>query len=686
MRQEVESFTRAFAKAIRLEMEEMRRQLGPFEVPVAGAAPLEAEPPAAAMTDGRQALKRYGVRAFQPNDKLMPGIDCTLRTEAGEELVSVRDVDGLAVVLEAARGLPTLTGAMTLVIYPWFLYERLEAALAALPESGTHFPESSLAVFGKRPSASAEAEPILPHEGLNPAQAAAVRLALGSRVSFIWGPPGTGKTETLSHVVEELAASGRRVLVASTTNAAIDQALAKLAGRAGMAPLFQSGRIVRMGRTDAPTFGAEQREAAALLGAGLRERIAGRERERDAFLRRARAAGTLAERVRTSLAAGQRELFGDPPSADVSASEAAEAVPAEEAAVLPGLPAAARLERLAAAAARWNADAATASAEVSGMRAELAANAAVVVRGAGVILATLSALVVSGQLAPERFDTVVIEEAGMAVLPAVFHCASLARRAVILIGDPRQLPPIVQSADPYARRAMGRGIFDVTVPRPRAAACVALLDVQYRMHPAIGGLVSRLFYDGLLVNGAADRSGIAAARPCPGKPLVLVDAAGCGECRTQPNGYSRFNEGTARLCVEMAQTLVRDGVSSVAVITPYAEQARLIRRGLLERRLETVECRTVHRFQGNERDAVILDTVDGEPFAPGVLLADGREGSTAANLVNVSVSRARGKLIVAADAAYYRRRAPGAPITRLLEEMAAHGEVAPGASIVLHGL
>jgi hypothetical protein len=42
----------------------------------------------------------------------------------------------------------------------------------------------------------------------------------------------------------------------------------------------------------------------------------------------------------------------------------------------------------------------------------------------------------------------------------------------------------------------------------------------------------------------------------------------------------------------------------------------------------------------------------------------------------VSISRARGKLIVIADRAYYQRRAPQSPITRLIEAMAERGATA----------
>ncbi len=87
----------------------------------------------------------------------------------------------------------------------------------------------------------------------------------------------------------------------------------------------------------------------------------------------------------------------------------------------------------------------------------------------------------------------------------------------------------------------------------------------------------------------------------------------------------------------------------------------------------SIECSTVHRFQGQERDVVILDTVDAEPMKPGVLLSERGAHSTAQNLINVAVSRARGKLIVVADVGYFERRAVGSVVTRMVARAVAHG-------------
>ncbi|OIQ12617.1 AAA domain-containing protein [Neomoorella thermoacetica] len=60
---------------------------------------------------------------------------------------------------------------------------------------------------------------------LNREQMEAVNRSLGQRVTFIWGPPGTGKTRTIGALVRELVQRGDRVLVTSHTNVAVDTAL-----------------------------------------------------------------------------------------------------------------------------------------------------------------------------------------------------------------------------------------------------------------------------------------------------------------------------------------------------------------------------------------------------------------------------------------------------------------------------
>ena len=53
----------------------------------------------------------------------------------------------------------------------------------------------------------------------------AYRACLGKGLFLVWGPPGTGKTRVLRSAIGDLLATGKRVLLVSGTNIAVDNAL-----------------------------------------------------------------------------------------------------------------------------------------------------------------------------------------------------------------------------------------------------------------------------------------------------------------------------------------------------------------------------------------------------------------------------------------------------------------------------
>lgn len=64
---------------------------------------------------------------------------------------------------------------------------------------------------------------------LNDSQKEAVEKALSSNGLFlIQGPPGTGKTQVIAEITAQLAASGRKVLIASQNNKAVDNAFSRI--------------------------------------------------------------------------------------------------------------------------------------------------------------------------------------------------------------------------------------------------------------------------------------------------------------------------------------------------------------------------------------------------------------------------------------------------------------------------
>ena len=608
---------------------------------------------------------RYGFELPDASEQLAAGGVYSLRTARGASRVTIERCEDLRITLISDQEIDPGAAPVTLVVAPWFLYERLVHALEGL-DVERHPVALALALFGKRPPRRAGSSLRCDHGALNASQRAAVQLCSDSELAFLWGPPGTGKTVTLTHVVEELLAQGKRILLASTTNAAIDQVLAKLSTR----PWFAAGTLIRLGRSEEETFGAELADVVGRLQGKHRSALDRlRARIGDAEQRMRHASALLAELA--AAVVPQQSLFGTPP-ARLSPTALSSLFPAADqvARMPPQAQATALEQRLA----RWTRLRTLARERVAQHTAAIRDLEAQVVRDARVVMCTLTSAYLSPLLKDERFDVLIAEEAGMATLPSLFHAACLCRDKAIMVGDPRQLPPIVQSREELVQRAIGRSVFEVSVPDPTRSDVVAMLDVQYRMHPVIGSLVGRLFYDGRLRHEATGHDAIAARAPYPGLPLIVVDTVSRTTCQRSAKGASRVNPLSAEVTANLALEAVTAGTRSVAVITPYAAQARDLRRRLAALRIaDAAECSTIHRFQGRERDVVIIDLVDAAPLRPGLLLSGGRAHSDACNLLNVSLSRARGKLIIVADVAYFEAHAPDGIVTAILHAAAHSG-------------
>lgn len=82
---------------------------------------------------------------------------------------------------------------------------------------------------------------------LNEFQKSAVERCLGSEVFFIWGPPGTGKTTTISTIISHAFADGKDILISSNTNVAIDNAISSAEKSIREHSGYQPGDIVRVG-------------------------------------------------------------------------------------------------------------------------------------------------------------------------------------------------------------------------------------------------------------------------------------------------------------------------------------------------------------------------------------------------------------------------------------------------------
>lgn len=110
----------------------------------------------------------------------------------------------------------------------------------------TNYVSSRIPICGKckheiRPRYSLSVKPP------NKAQERAITSSFFTQTAVIWGPPGTGKTKTVAQAIEAHLHAGRRVLLVSHANAAVDEALEDVAEQLRATSFYTDGKLVRLG-------------------------------------------------------------------------------------------------------------------------------------------------------------------------------------------------------------------------------------------------------------------------------------------------------------------------------------------------------------------------------------------------------------------------------------------------------
>jgi len=386
---------------------------------------------------------------------------------------------------------------------------------------------------------------------LNHSQNFAIEKALRQKVTFIWGPPGTGKTKTMGALAASLVLSGKRVLLTALSNMALDQLL--------LATIFRLKH----------DYGSI---SMARLGSRMDKKCEGLGRE--AFR-----LGTFKAKM-----AGMN----------------------------------------------WR-DHVKWSSLVAGNFATL----------------TLPRAPLSG-----RFDFVIADEVSMANIPSLAAASYFANDALVVGGDPNQLPPIFPEDADEPNEWFKKNIFEIAEVKDPADPRAAFLDIQYRMQKDIGDLVSQMFYGGRLRTGTQPLNPLGGygARVvfvhCPGRVEMV------GEKYIREEEQRRFNETHAKVAASIAHQAIKDGYApaDVGIIAPYNAQVVKIyqRLGLLGLRADPsvrrLKVSTVHSFQGQERRVIVLDITD-DNIQPTPLTAK-RE------LINVALSRAKEQLVIIGNRDY----------------------------------
>ncbi len=257
-----------------------------------------------------------------------------------------------------------------------------------------------------------------------------------------------------------------------------------------------------------------------------------------------------------------------------------------------------------------------------------------------------------------QFDVAIIDEASQLTIPAILSALRFAKR-FILVGDEKQLPPLVLSKE-AAEQGLDSSLFLYLKEHPEAEGACVSLEVQYRMNQYISYFASEVFYKGALkaAPNVANRTlelhrQFVPEAPWltraiqPSRPLVFIDV------RNKTVGEVKTNEAEARTVRAVVQGLIARGIKEkdIGIIAPFRAQVANLRHHLFTndsvsgwKALQPdtpMSVDTVDRFQGGERMVIIIS------FAITQLpIGELREFITNPHRLNVALTRAQRKLIV----------------------------------------
>ncbi|CAL1352529.1 unnamed protein product [Linum trigynum] len=242
----------------------------------------------------------------------------------------------------------------------------------------------------------------------------------------------------------------------------------------------------------------------------------------------------------------------------------------------------------------------------------------------------------------DPFEVLVIDEAAQLKecestiplqLPGIRHA--------ILIGDECQLPAMVRSKA-CSEAGFGRSLFErlTSLEHP-----VHLLNIQYRMHPAISYFPNSIFYSGKIQDGENVESTSYDRRYLPGPmfgPYSFINV-NAGREEMDDVGRSRKNMAEVAIVLKLVHNLHKawngsEQKLSIGVISPYAAQVIAIKKRLGKNYegIEgfSVEVKSVDGFQGGEEDIIIISTVRSNKSGVIGFLSN-------AQRTNVALTRAR---------------------------------------------
>lgn len=446
---------------------------------------------------------------------------------------------------------------------------------------------------------------------LNESQCNAYRSAISKDVSLIWGPPGTGKSYTLAHVILSLAQVSGKTIVTCISNAALDSLIVGFLkvyedyGRENPFAMVNSN-FVRLGISRTP----EVLDSKIIYPEDFQ---LNEWKERLVEIR-SRLNNSIEQQNKIKLKKEQNELYKRIKEHNQVRIDRAKII-------------------------------FTTAAQFTVLTVDRKEGDSDLIDQKGVSLKNMD------------FDNIILDEVSMMYPPEFIGLCQNIQRRIIAAGDFRQLGPIHLSATALSLRWLAQDVFTfgkIFGRRKNVIGVPYLIQLleQWRSHAKICKLINSPFYEGKLISKASsEERDFLNLSPYPGTPVVYLNLEGDNRNKVKRSSRgSRSNKFSAAIVAHLAGWAASESEDiSVGVITPYRAQVGLVRSKLQASHPADVNRKikvgSIHSFQGDEADVIIYDIVDAPNEKLGLLY----QHEMGERLLNVALSRAKRKLIVVGD-------------------------------------
>lgn len=273
----------------------------------------------------------------------------------------------------------------------------------------------------------------------------------------------------------------------------------------------------------------------------------------------------------------------------------------------------------------------------------------------------------------KQFDTLIIDESSQVLEPQVVGFLKYFRKW-ILIGDENQLPAVVLQNE-TSSQCKDEDLLKLSLSSFRESLfyrlkknainnvwneCYGTLKYQYRMHSEIAEFPKKYFYKNELEEGK-DEQRAELTNHCKNNQDEINRVLTSSRLIFIPSNVdyrSKVNEEEARLTVSLIEHIADiygnnfNPGKTVGVITPFRAQIVEIRNALRGKYKE-ITIDTVERFQGSERDIIILSyAIKSE--AQLRIIKSVNEGGIDRKL-NVAITRAKEQLIILGSEAILKK-------------------------------